>query len=109
MTRLARIFLSLPVHVFFLFDSAPSLSSSLVGADTRNVVSYNAYAPKYDDLDGNDFVTDFLGISDMRKHAASFVRGDTLEVAVGTGIQSEYYDWTKISAYTAIDSSKNPC
>ena len=42
----------------------------------------------------------------MRRNAAAFVEGDTLEFAVGSGLQMESYDWKSIDSYVAIDNSE---
>jgi ubiquinone/menaquinone biosynthesis C-methylase UbiE len=65
---------------------------------------YDEYSETYDRLDGSS-LTKFLGIDEMRKSAGSYVYGDVLEVAIGTGLQSKFYDWDLIQSFTGIDLS----
>lgn len=68
--------------------------------------TYDTYSSKYDVLDGRGSTTDVLGINDMRAKAASFVKGNVLEFAVGTGLQSEFYEWKDITSFTGVDNSE---
>lgn len=68
---------------------------------------YNKYAPSYDYLNYG-FASQTFGIDDLRAAAGNFVEGTVLETAVGTGIQSIYYDWTRISKYTGDCCAKFP-
>ena len=79
---------------FFLAPLAPQLPST-----------YDTYSSKYDVLDGGS-ATEVLGINGMRAKAASFVKGNVLEFAVGTGLQSEFYEWNDISSFTGVDNSE---
>lgn len=66
---------------------------------------YDTYAKTYDNLD-KGLAADVLGLSALREEVGNLVKGDVLEVAVGTGIQLEHYDWTKMQTYVGIDSSR---
>ena len=67
--------------------------------------TYDSFSSKYDVLDGGS-ATEVLGINAMRVKAASFVKGNVLEFAVGTGLQSTFYDWNQISRFTGVDNSE---
>ena len=67
--------------------------------------TYDSFSSKYDVLDGGS-ATEVLGINAMRAKAASFVKGNVLEVAVGTGLESTFYDWKQISRFTGVDNSE---
>lgn len=69
-----------------------------------NSKDYDNYSSQYDIIDGG-VSTSVLGIDEMRKDAAVFAKGDVVEVGIGTGLQSKYYDWNAISSYTGIDNS----
>lgn len=66
--------------------------------------SYNAESSRYDKL-GDSTLTEFLGINAIRSQAAKYVTGNTLETAVGTGIQLGFYDWSLITKFTGVDIS----
>eukprot|EP01031_Cornospumella_fuschlensis_P037561 gene37561-45620_t len=66
---------------------------------------YDTYAETYDNLDKGK-VAEMLGLSALRDELGGLVGGDVLEVAVGTGIQLEHYDWKKIISFVGIDSSQ---
>jgi len=66
---------------------------------------YDQYSSSYNVLNGGS-LSKFLGLDDLRKNIASGLHGDILEVAIGTGLQLPYYDWSKINSFVAIDSSK---
>ena len=42
----------------------------------------------------------------MRQQASKSVNGDVLEVAIGTGLQSEFYNAKNIKSFTGIDLSE---
>jgi len=104
-----RAFLSSIVVAISLFGSSSSSSSSAAAAAAAAAAqeqAYDAFASSYDRLDGNSKVADTLGISSLRKQAALVSKGDVLEVAIGTGLQADYYDWSQIISYTGIDQSQ---
>ena len=68
-------------------------------------LQYDSFSTTYDVLNGGS-VTAALGIDGMRNLAAAFVAGDVLEVAVGTGLQSQYYNWPQINSFTGVDMSE---
>ena len=47
-----------------------------------------------------------LGVESLRAVAGREVTGDVLEVAIGTGLQSSFYDWMTIKSLTGIDESQ---
>ena len=63
-------------------------------------------AASYDELDGG-VAADLLGLNSLRKEAAGLLvkGGDVLEIAVGTGLQSPYYDTSALASFTGIDLS----
>ena len=65
--------------------------------------NYNAYSRTYDDLDGNKRVVETLGIDQLRTKMFERVKGDVLELAVGTGLNLPYYK--RVKSLTAIDLS----
>jgi len=77
----------------------------LIGSTDIAPSAYDTYSNYYDKLNGGQY-TKFLGIDDMRYKTGTYVFGDVLEVAAGTGLQSDYYPWEQIKTYTAVDSSK---
>jgi ubiquinone/menaquinone biosynthesis C-methylase UbiE len=66
---------------------------------------YNQYASSYDILDGQSMASKSFGINELRLEAAKYVSGNVLEVAMGTGLQTDYYDWNSISSYKGVDIS----
>ena len=66
--------------------------------------NYDTYASTYDSLNGETIASSF-GVNDLRKRASNFVRGDVLEICIGTALQSDFYDWTAISSFKGVDSS----
>lgn len=66
---------------------------------------YDTYSSTYDFIDSG-FVTSALGINKLRQKTATFASGNILEVAVGTGIQLEFYNWENVKSYVGIDMSK---
>jgi ubiquinone/menaquinone biosynthesis C-methylase UbiE len=82
--------------------STSSSSSSNIKGDSA---AYDRFSSSYDELDGGE-ATELLGINKMRKLASNYVRGNVLETAVGTGLQTQFYDWDKIVKYTGVDISE---
>ncbi len=81
-----------------IFSSILGISMSITML-IFNPPLYDRYADGYDILNSGK-VSESLGIDLLRKLAGEKVFGNVLEVAVGTGLQTEYYDWNKISKYT---------
>jgi ubiquinone/menaquinone biosynthesis C-methylase UbiE len=97
------------IMVTFLLSSPPTLQKDNV-SDQISVVpskdqSYDAFSSTYDRLNGGS-VTSALGIDDMRRLANQYVSGDVLEIAVGTGLQSQYYTWPRLTSFVGIDVSE---
>ena len=65
--------------------------------------NYDAYSRTYDDLDGNKRVVETLGIDQLRTKMFERVKGDVLELAIGTGLNLPYYK--RVKSLTAIDLS----
>lgn len=65
--------------------------------------NYDTYSRTYDDLDGNKRVVETLGIDQLRTKMFERVKGDVLELAVGTGLNLPYYK--RVKSLTAIDLS----
>lgn len=85
--------------------SSSSFEAVLQGSvEPSKPQQYDSFSATYDKLNSGS-LTSSLGIDDMRRQAAQFVTGDVLEVAVGTGLQSQYYNWLKIKSYAGVDSS----
>ena len=121
------------MHQFFVLLLAPSAVSSIGKALTSSIIAlsllgtepilpnvgsasqdsvqrdqrqqYDSYSSSYDKLNGGS-VTSALGIDEMRRQAATYVYGDMLEIAVGTGLQSQYYDWKNLKSFTGVDMSQ---
>ena len=121
------------MHQFFVLLFAPSAVSSIGKALTSSIIAlsllgtepilpnvgsasqdsvqrdqrqqYDSYSSSYDKLNGGS-VTSALGIDEMRRQAATYVYGDMLEIAVGTGLQSQYYDWKNLKSFTGVDMSQ---
>jgi methyltransferase OMS1 len=65
--------------------------------------NYDTYSRTYDDLDGKKRVVETLGIDQLRTKMFERVKGDVLELAVGTGLNLPYYK--RVKSLTAIDLS----
>jgi methyltransferase OMS1 len=91
--------------------TAFSINTSLILPDSNELPgsaksqNYDVFSSTYDTLNGGSLTT-ALGINDMRKEAAHFISGKVLEVNVGTGLQSQYYNWEALSSFTGVDSSE---
>ena len=72
---------------------------------TASSAPYDSFAESYDKMDGGS-IADVLGLNDLRSKAGEQVSGDVLEIAIGTGLQSQYYDFGKIRSFNGIDSSQ---
>ena len=66
--------------------------------------NYDVYASTYDRLNGEKIASS-LGVNRLRELASTYVRGDVLEICIGTALQSEFYDWTRITSFKGVDSS----
>ena len=68
-------------------------------------VQYDSFASNYDSLNKSP-LSNKLGIDSLREEAGRYAKGSLLEVAVGTGIQTAYYDWSMLDSYTGVDTSR---
>lgn len=69
---------------------------------------YDFFHDKYDQLNGEKDVSPaiILGIDKIRDAASTFVTGNVLEIAVGTGLQLPHYEWSKIKSFVGVDESE---
>jgi ubiquinone/menaquinone biosynthesis C-methylase UbiE len=67
---------------------------------------YDVYAADYDTLDGGS-VAELLGIQQARLELIKQAKGKVLEIGVGTGLNLQYYDATKVTSLTLVDVSQN--
>ena len=97
------------IMVTFLLSSPSTLqtdnNSDQISVVSSKVQSYDEFSSTYDRLNGGS-VTSALGIDDMRRLANQYVSGDVLEVAVGTGLQGQYYNWLRLTSFVGIDLSE---
>ncbi|KAK9803826.1 hypothetical protein WJX73_004169 [Symbiochloris irregularis] len=70
-----------------------------------SVTDYDAYADKYDELDGGR-TADVFGFPDLRRGLLQQASGAVLEVGIGTGLNLPYYNPRNISKLAAIDKSR---
>lgn len=82
----------------------PFLSLTALASPTKSGNQYDAYAPTYDSLD-DGLIARSLGMDDQRRSLLRRAQGKTLEVGVGTGINLQHYDSTRLESLTAIDLS----
>jgi ubiquinone/menaquinone biosynthesis C-methylase UbiE len=85
--------------------SAVNIQFSELQNDLTTSNPYDSYAMSYDNLDDSS-ITKYLGLDQLRDKASKFAIGKVLEVAVGTGIQLQHYDWNSLETYNGIDLSK---
>lgn len=105
----------------FLFATSSSFATSALGVTSTSLLApgpqearalssveaearYDEYAASYDVLDGGD-LSRALGIDAARQRTTSRASGYVLEVGVGTGLNLQYYDPTKLSSLTLVDVS----
>ena len=65
---------------------------------------YDAYAAKYDQLDGGQ-ASSALGIDEARKKLLSQASGNVLEIGAGTGLNLDKYDPQRLESLTLVDIS----
>lgn len=105
--RLMAVFLLVKLTQSWLKSALIKGITSLLIFDVNNMqipTRYDEYSEAYDSLNSG-IMTKSLGIDTLRMNAAKMVTGNVLEVAVGTGLQMQYYDWDKMASYSAIDQS----
>lgn len=66
---------------------------------------YDAWASRYEILDGRTALTDALGLTSARHTVLSRAHGDVLELAVGTGVNLPLYERDALASLTAADAS----
>ena len=67
--------------------------------------AYDSYAASYDELDGGK-AAEILGLDQARSALFGQARGSVLEIGVGTGLNLEKYDASKLESLTLVDVSK---
>ena len=67
---------------------------------------YDSLSKSYDNGNSGD-ISKVFGVDRLRGRAGSIARGDVLEVAIGTGLQSSFYDWSAINSFTGVDESSS--
>jgi methyltransferase OMS1, mitochondrial len=67
-------------------------------------IKYDSYSISYDALNGGK-AAEVFGVDDLRGEAAQYVRGDVLEIALGTALQSKFYDPKVLKSFTGVDLS----
>ena len=67
--------------------------------------AYDTYAATYDELDGGK-AADILGLDQARTALFRQARGSVLEIGVGTGLNLEKYDPSKLESLTLVDVSQ---
>ena len=85
------------------------LHPSLVVIADDVPASYDVFAGNYDALDGGK-AAELLGLNRLRAEAAKSLRGSVLEVAIGTGLQTQYMHFggpDGVTSFTGIDMSEN--
>ena len=90
-----------------LLSSTPPTNTDIPSLNNVIAGRYDSYSSAYDQLDGKTSASaNTFGVLDLRQQASESVSGDVLEVAIGTGLQSEYYDAENINSFTGIDLSE---
>lgn len=67
--------------------------------------AYDSYAASYDELDGGK-AAEILGLDQARTTLFRQARGSVLEIGVGTGLNLEKYDPSKLESLTLLDVSQ---
>jgi len=81
--RKSRICIKKMASVIAAFPIAFGLWQQPALSSTSLPQKYDSFAPTYDTIDGGG-VADALGLNELRKKAGTQVKGDVLEVAIGT-------------------------
>ena len=91
------------VYIAAMFAKEDTLPPQL--AEDQDVSDrYEKIASRYDrDVGSTEF---WMGISLLRRWMAKMATGHVLEVGVGTGRNSRYYDTSKCQSITMLDQSK---
>lgn len=67
--------------------------------------AYDSYSADYDKLDGGK-AAEILGLDQARSKLFGQARGSVLEIGVGTGLNLEKYDSSKLESLTLVDVSQ---
>lgn len=86
------------IYSLFSFTVVGGVISPTFGTE------YDMYSRNYDKLESGKIASS-LGVEDLRMLGGVYVFGDVLEIAIGTGLQSDYYIQNKLSSFTGIDTS----
>lgn len=90
-------------HGYSLFTTVSALDD-VAPPDFDFSHRYNVTARGFDhDVEYTEW---FTGITKLRKELVQQARGNVLEAAVGTGRNSEFYDFGRIKSLTLLDQSK---
>lgn len=95
--------LNMPEMIFDTFYLAKE--RVIQNENVNNGQIYDSFASSYSS-DNSGVASSLLQVDELRKEAASYVYGNVLEIAVGSGLQAKYYDPSSIKSFTGIDSSQ---
>jgi len=102
---------SVPAVAAFAAAAEPATSTSpdTSGASSPQAKAieeaYDRYSASYDDLDAGS-LSEALGFADLRQKLLAQATGRVLEVAVGTGLNLGFYNWSQLESLTAVDISQ---
>lgn len=88
--------------IFNPLGSIPTPANALTPKEAA--IAYNSYAPHYDDLDGGT-AANILGLDDARAELFRKATGNVLEIGVGTGLNLDKYDTSRVTSLTVVDVS----
>ena len=81
----------------------PLVGNALTAKEAET--AYDSYAASYDELDGGK-AADVLGLDQARTTLFRQAYGSVLEIGVGTGLNLEKYDPSKLESLTLVDISQ---
>ncbi|PNW72776.1 hypothetical protein CHLRE_15g641875v5 [Chlamydomonas reinhardtii] len=105
--KLASIVLAAAVALSPLVPATDVAASEAVATSSAALElqqAYDKYSASYDELDGGA-AADALGFPQLRAQLLAQARGRTLEVAVGTGLNLQYYDWAQPAPAAATEAT----
>lgn len=88
--------------IFNPFDSTTPPVNALTPNEAA--IAYNSYASHYDDLDGGT-AANILGLDDARAALFRKATGNVLEIGVGTGLNLDKYNTSRVTSLTVVDVS----